>query len=304
MDNYTTTTLAGLVTTPASVTEYSLDSSAPFPTVFKIDATYDPTSENAQSGVAVAEALKTVVIPVDATYNATSANPQAGTAVAQALDTLSVQWDATKGSIRMGTTGGAPPVANNTVEIGTGSNNTNSTNSVAIGNLARCREGSYGVAIGYNSVAVSSYSSALGSGTWAAKNSIGIGKSAQARVANTVAIGSNVTVNDSGATCLSTFDSADTQQTLLYLIGAGSSLATTYEDGEACLGYVVKDTAGNILACGTRKLSELLTNNTNFTPTSLDPDAPEPTPFLPTGITEPIVFEEPEELIPTDQPTE
>ena len=130
MDNYTTTTLAGLVTTPASVTEYSLDSSAPFPTVFKIDATYDPTSENAQSGVAVAEALKTVVIPVDATYNATSANPQAGTAVAQALDTLSVQWDATKGSIRMGTTGGAPPVANNTVEIGTGSNNTNSTNSV------------------------------------------------------------------------------------------------------------------------------------------------------------------------------
>ena len=79
-------------------------------------------------------------------------------------------------------------------------------------------------------------------------------------------------------------------------MGSGSPLATTYEDGEACLGYVVKDSDGNVTACGTRKLSELLTNNTAFAPAALDLEASAPTPFLPTGITEPIEFDTTEDL--------
>lgn len=273
MDNYTTTTLAGLVTTPASVTEYSLDASAPFPTVFKIDATYDPTSENAQSGVAVAEALKTVVIPVDLTFSATSTNAQSGTAVAGAL-------------------------ANYLQNAG------------SIGGLIQISDWHYcQTRVGYSSYSASAYCTAIGARSRAHQYSTALGYQAQAYVGGTMALGANITVKDTGVAAIAINNKAeaansDNLQTIFYIISEGSALANTYEDGEACLGYIVRDKNGNVQKAGTRKLSELLTNNTNFTPTSLDPDAPEPTPFLPTGITEPIVFEEPEELIPTDQPTE
>ena len=82
-----------------------------------------------------------------------------------------------------------------------------------------------------------------------------------------------------------------TVQTLLYIIAAGSELATQYEGGEACLGYVVKESSGNVLACGTRKLSELLTSNTAFAPAAMDLDADPPTPFLPRGVMDSVAFE-------------
>lgn len=51
-----------------------------------VDQTYTPTSENAQSGKAVAEALEKIPsVTVEQTYDATSANAQSGTAVAQAV---------------------------------------------------------------------------------------------------------------------------------------------------------------------------------------------------------------------------
>ena len=51
-----------------------------------VDQTYTPTSENAQSGTAVAEALETIPsVTVDQVYDGTSANPQSGVAVAQAV---------------------------------------------------------------------------------------------------------------------------------------------------------------------------------------------------------------------------
>ena len=47
-----------------------------------VDQTYDPTSENAQSGVAVAQALQTIPsVTVDQTYDGTSSNPQSGVAI-------------------------------------------------------------------------------------------------------------------------------------------------------------------------------------------------------------------------------
>ena len=53
-----------------------------------IDTAYDPTSENAQSGLAVADALKT--IEVDKIYSPTSENAQSGLAVADALSNIHV----------------------------------------------------------------------------------------------------------------------------------------------------------------------------------------------------------------------
>ena len=56
------------------------------------DQTYDATSTNAQSGVAVAQAISAIPsVEVDQTYNAASTNAQSGTAVAQALATVSTK---------------------------------------------------------------------------------------------------------------------------------------------------------------------------------------------------------------------
>jgi hypothetical protein len=48
-----------------------------------VDQTYDPESENAQSGTAVAEALQTIpTVTVDQTYDPESENAQSGVAIA------------------------------------------------------------------------------------------------------------------------------------------------------------------------------------------------------------------------------
>ena len=189
------------------------------------------------------------------------------------------------------------------------------------------------VVIGYNAFATAAGTVAIGTGATSGQWGVTIGQSAKAQMTSgTVAIGAsaridgsqnrcivigsdskilkgadynmstllgyNATVKNSGVTCIATWDSkAFTVQTLLYIIAAGSELATQYEGGEACLGYVVKESSGNVLACGTRKLSELLTNNTafEFAPAALDLDADPVTPFLPNGIMEPVEF--PEELM-------
>ena len=51
----------------------------------EIDQNYNPESENAQSGKAVAEAIQNIPKEVDQTYNATSENAQSGKAVAEAV---------------------------------------------------------------------------------------------------------------------------------------------------------------------------------------------------------------------------
>lgn len=76
--------------------------------------------------------------------------------------------------------------------------------------------------------------------------------------------------------------------TRLFLMPAGSPLANKYEGGAACMGYTVQqgpvrdfeDVSTSIIECGTRKLSEIFTNNTAFAPASLDPDV-EHIPFNP-----------------------
>jgi hypothetical protein len=168
---------------------------------------------------------------------------------------------------------------------------------VAIGTNAKA--GQQAVGIGYNSNAnMTNHGVAVGYGSrvYGANYALAIGCGAESTKASGQSFGYSAKLKNKGCTLIGTWESdARTVQTLLYIIAAGSELATKYEGGEACLGYVVKETSGNVLACGTRKLSELLTNSTAFAPAVMDLDAPAPMPFLPAGIMEPIEF--PEELI-------
>lgn len=153
--------------------------------------------------------------------------------------------------------------------------------------LSSKAEGYYGTAIGAFAKTQGQRSTALGNEAKAnGTGSVALGAMTEAAGSLSVAIGHSVIVRDNSTIGMGALQGST--QTIFYIIAAGSALANTYENGEACLGYVVKDSSGNISACGTRKLSELLTNNTAFAPASLDLDAPVPTPFLPTGISAPI----------------
>lgn len=202
-------------------------------------------------------------VTVDLTFSATSENAQSGKAVAQATANC-LKNDGSLGGL------------------------------IGISDWHYCQ-----TRMGYSSHSASAYCTAIGANTQAHYYSTALGYNAKAAVGGTMALGANITVKDTGVAAIAVNNKAnaadaDNLQTILYIISEGSDLATKYEDGEACLGYVVKDKNGNISACGTRKLSELLTNNTAFAPAMLDLDAPTPTPFMPTGITDPI--EIPEEI--------
>ena len=170
---------------------------------------------------------------------------------------------------------------------------TTASGGVAIGYLAVAAQNS--VAVGYNArSSMAGWGVSLGAGaTVGGTNfSVAIGSAASTTKSSSQVIGNSTALKNAGVTLIGTWDSIDrTVQTLFYIIAAGSELAVKYEGGEACLGYVVKESSGNVLACGTRKLSELLTSNTAFAPAALDLDAPAPQPFLPNGVTEPIELE-------------
>ena len=147
---------------------------------------------------------------------------------------------------------------------------------------------------GFRGVALGEYAEACVDGSTA------VGSYAKAMKAKGTAIGRAVTLKDEAVTAIGNQTASGTSQTIFYIIAAGSPLANKYygdengQNGAAFLGYVVKESNGNILECGTKKLRDLLNENTTWAPATLDLDAPAPTPFLPTGITEPI--EIPEEL--------
>lgn len=102
-----------------------------------------------------------------------------------------------------------------------------------------------------------------------AARSVAIGKSSKTASAFSVAIGTYATVSDYGAVVFRS-RAEDGTYTQLYFSGANTPLANTYHDGAPMLGYVTKDSAGNIVAAGTRSLIDLLTDNSTFEPASLD----------------------------------
>lgn len=196
-----------------------------------------------------------------------------------------------------------------TVEFDTAptSGSTNTVTSGGLYNVLFARElalgratatGNSTIAVGNSAEATNIASTAIGSNAKAKHvGAMALGNACQALNWQSIAIGSFVTVRDNSAICIGTraVNSANKEvgSTFFYIIPAGSTLSEIYENGEACLGYVVKDIDNNIVACGTRKLCDLLTNNTAFAPAALDLDAPAPTPFLPTGITDPIEMDTP-----------
>lgn len=233
---------------------------------------------------------------------------------------------------------GASAVRNNSVVLGTsaigngaggvdggvtiGSGAENAGAGVVVGHAAKDTYGAgvaigcravvssiWGVAVGPNSKS-SGGSISIGQGTQCLNiHSVAIGQEAKSTVSKSVAIGEKATVSDYGAVVFRS-TAEDGTITQLYFSGTNTPLANTYEDGEAMMGYVVTDNAGNVMTdaegnamVGTQKLSVLFPNNRGenaFTPTPLGLDdeyTPKPM-FRPSDLDLPVEdpTEEPEDV--------
>ena len=120
--------------------------------------------------------------------------------------------------------------------------------------------------------AYKSGSQAIGVGSSASGvTSTAIGHGAMANKEHSIAIGFNAISNDNCAVVFASYNSAARDyKTQLYFSGANSPLANEYYYGEALMGYTVTDSAGAVVACGTRRLSELFPDNSLTQPASLD----------------------------------
>lgn len=165
--------------------------------------------------------------------------------------------------------------------------------------------GVYGVAVGKGSQG-GNRGVSVGNGSYSYDYSVAIGYGATNAPgkARQVAIGANAVSADLGATVIRS-TAEDGTYTQLYFSGANTPLANTYEGGEAMMGYVVRDSAGNVMTdaegnamVGTQKLSVLFPNNRGenaFTPAMLGLDdewTPKPM-FRPSDLD-----------LPTEEPTE
>lgn len=161
---------------------------------------------------------------------------------------------------------GAKACAPNAVVLGTGAvagtTNTFAEKTVTIGVGAETlyREA---IAIGHNAKSVSFYSIGLGGSTIASGNgAFALGFGAQSDSTYSTAIGTYAKAKNDGVVVFASFDNASmTTKTQLYFSGANTPLANEYYNGEAMMGYTVTDSAGTVLACGTRRLSELFPDN-------------------------------------------
>ena len=159
--------------------------------------------------------------------------------------------------------------APNAVVLGS-STSVKGQNTIAIGNYLTA-EGRYSVLLGDSASAVS-YGTAVGHNTKAeGESSLALGRGAEAKKDKSVAIGFRALANDFGIVVFgSQSDTEGTFATRLYFAGAGTDLAKQYYNGEGLMGYTVIDKAGEVVACGTRRLSELFPDNSLTQPASLD----------------------------------
>lgn len=137
---------------------------------------------------------------------------------------------------------------------------------------------------------------------------IAIGRHTYASGAGAIAIGNYIINNNKDSIAIGARPGDQNLSTCLttrlFIMPAGSALANKYEDGAACMGYTVQrgdiygTSNGNgdslIIECGTRKLSEIFTNNTAFAPAALDPEV-EHTPFNPDAEASPLPIPEKEQ---------
>ena len=133
---------------------------------------------------------------VDQTYDSTSANAQSGVAIAGAKFLRNEATQSGNSIIIQGTT------KNSLYAIGLGLNNSVAENGVAIG-LAATTTNSNSTSIGANSRARGQQATALGSGAMADANStLAVGNSAGASVSGAVAVGMSSLASSSYATAL------------------------------------------------------------------------------------------------------
>ncbi len=167
-----------------------------------------------------------------------------------------------------GTGTSAQATGNLSTALGPGAQAT-AQRSVAIGYVAKSG-GEFSVAFGGYSEASGVYSVAVGEGAKATgATSVALGPISKATAPRSVAIGVFANSQDDDLIVMSVGETTGGSiRTHFCFMGQGSPLANTYEGGEACMGYVVADGDGNLITSGTRKLSELFTNNVGtFCPT-------------------------------------
>jgi hypothetical protein len=152
-----------------------------------------------------------------------------------------------------------------------GSGQTNQGNGIVIGRNSTV-SGAYTIAIGQYNTAKAFVATAIGHEAIASGGgSFACGYQAKAAKIHTVAIGKRAQANDSSVIVFSSMTEDNSTKTQLYFSGANTPLATQYYNGEAFMGYTVTDTnTKQVLACGTRRLSELFPDNSLTQPAKLD----------------------------------
>ena len=196
---------------------------------------------------------------------------------------------------------GASTAGEGTIIIGAGTNlaagNGNITNAIIIGRGAKSAGdwAAGSIALGANSTVHGDASYAIGSSSESATGGMAIGTSAKAGDYST-ALGYQCINRNNGTLAFRQEKSMGETYTQFYIMAAESPLAVQYEEGEACMGYVVKNkTTGELVAAGTQKLSVLFPNNSTFQPAAmgLDDEYVVPKVFHPADLDLPI--EEPTE---------
>ncbi|MBQ8238924.1 MAG: hypothetical protein IJZ39_12365 [Oscillospiraceae bacterium] len=202
---------------------------------------------------------------------------------------IGAQAKGIKGSVVMGTSATG---ADSTVCIGSKSE-AKGASCVSVGLQAKAHS-VYGVAFGSYAEAQGGCVSVVYNTKANKTHSVSLGLEAIAGQEKAVALGYKASVNDYGATVIRS-TASDGTYTQLYFSGANTPLANTYHDGAPMLAYVTKDSAGNIVAAGTRSLIDLLTDNSTFQPASLDENG---------EWVMPKVFHPSDLDLPTEEPSE
>lgn len=173
---------------------------------------------------------------------------------------------------------GASTAGAGTIIIGAGTSlaagTGNISNAILIGKGAKSTGAwaASSLCIGTDAAISGDAAAALGSRASAETAGFALGSEAKAGTYST-AIGYTCVNKNTGTTAIKqSCKNNDTKYaTQFYIMGANSPLAVEYEDGEACMGYVVRnEDTGELLAAGTQKLSVLFPNNSTFQPATVD----------------------------------
>jgi hypothetical protein len=196
---------------------------------------------------------------------------------------------------------GASTAGEGTIIIGAGTSlaagSGNITNAILIGTGAKSSGewASGSIALGVNSTILGDAAYAIGSGSESRTGGIAIGTGAKVGDYSN-AFGYQCVNRNNGTTSFRQQKSMGETYTQFYIMAAESPLAVQYEEGEACMGYVVKHkTTGELLAAGTQKLSVLFPNNSTFQPATVDENG---------EYVQPKVFHPSDLDLPIEEPTE